>query len=114
MMENMCHYETLYYENNTGYVVRCTECKNVQIGYGNLLLTFTVNDFKSFKSWIGKVKSGSNQTENESLRNIILPVPCEGVRFVLSMQELMELDVMLEAADSELMMLDLLQMFDGI
>jgi hypothetical protein len=112
-MKNNCHYHTLYYDDRTVYVIRCTECENIQIGYGNMVITFTHCDFACFKNWIADMKSECQSSATKSFRNKVLPLPCEGIKFVISVNELIELDTMLESADSELLSLEMLKMFDS-
>ena len=111
-MENNCHYQTLYYDDKTGYVTRCAECENIQIGYGNLVITLKRIDFGCFKKWIANMKREHQGSAFKTLRNIIIPVPCEGMKFVLSFGELTEIKNMLESAENELS-LELLQMFES-
>lgn len=112
-MKNNCHYHTLYYDDRTGYVIRCTECENIQIGYGNMVMTFTHCDFVCFKNWVNDMKSEYKSSAAKSFRNIVLPVTCEGIKFVVSVNELIELDVMLDSADSELLSLEMIKMFES-
>ena len=49
----MCNYQTLYHDNKSGYVIRCEECENLQVTFGNIIITFGKEDFNEF---IGIVK----------------------------------------------------------
>lgn len=109
----MCRYDTLYHADKTGYVVRCAECEKIQVGYGNIVFTFGHEDFESFRWWLQKLKADQHPLENETLRCIVIPTPCEGMKLLLSMRELREFDSMLETADNELRSLELLRLFDG-
>lgn len=111
----MCHYKTLYYDNNNGYIIHCMECDNIQIGYGNILITFHQNDFGSFRNWLKQV--GNNQTVPEHsmefhIKSIVVPTPCEGLKLLLSVKELGEFNHMLDVADTELQSLALLKLFN--
>ncbi len=107
----MCNYQTLYHEDKTGYVVRCTECEKLQIGYGNLMLTFGEEDFASFRWWLKKIKDEQHPSQNKTLRCIAIPTPCEGMKLLLSMTELTEFSEMLETADTELQSLAMIKLF---
>ena len=109
----MCHYQTLYHDDNTGYVVRCNECEKIQVGYSNLVITFTTADFESFRWWLQKIKDEQHPSENMTIRNIMIPTPCDGMKLLLSLRELNEFTAMLEAADTELRSLQLIQLFDN-
>jgi len=108
----MCHYQTLYHDDRTGYVVRCPECEKIQIGYSNLVLTFSVEDFELFHRWLKKVRDEHYPAGNERVRNIVIPTPCEGMKLLLSMQELTDFHTMLETADTELRSIELIRLFD--
>lgn len=109
----MCNYQTLYHDDNTGYVVRCNECEKIQVGYGNLMLTFSEEDFDAFRNWVHKYRDEQHPSQNPALRNIVIPTPCEGIRLLLCMRELREFDRMLEAADTELQSLEMIKLFEG-
>jgi hypothetical protein len=46
-----------------------------------------------------------------AVKSVIIPTPCEGMRLLFSYRELHELDTMLDAADTELQSLDLIDLF---
>ena len=108
----MCHYQTLYHNDSIGYVVRCPECEKIQIGYGNLMVTFGSADFEDFRWWLAKVRKEQARPQSPSLRCIVIPTPCEGMKLLLSMRELDDFDAMLEAADTELKSLTLIGLFN--
>jgi hypothetical protein len=107
----MCQYHTLYHDADKGYVVRCEDCGRLQLGFGNLILTFSLEDFEAFRCWMLRIRSEQEVVPNPCLRNIVIPSPCEGVKLVLSLRELDEFNHMLEAADTERRSLDLIELF---
>lgn len=107
----MCSYQTLFHDDNTGYVVRCNECEKIQLGFGNIMLTVSMDEFDSFRQWLKKILHEQVAVPKENLRNIMIPTPCEGVKLLLSMRELREMDHMLEEADTELQSCGLLKLF---
>lgn len=109
----MCHYQTLYHDDKTGYVVRCSECEKIQVGYSNLVLTFSVEDFDSFRWWLKKIGDDHQPAQHDRLRCIVIPTPCEGMKLLLSRQELDDFHGMLEAADTELRSMELIRLFDN-
>ena len=109
----MCTYQTLFHEDSSGYVVRCTECEKIQIGYGNLMITFSREDFSVFRNWLRKIKAEQLPTQKPTLRSIVIPTPCDGMKLLLSLRELEEFDAMLETADTELQSLELIKLFDN-
>lgn len=110
----MCNYQTLFHDDNTGYVVRCAECEKIQMGYGNLMITFSTEDFTSFRWWLKKIKDDVHPSQRETVRSIVIPTPCEGMKLLLSLRELRDFDSMLEEADSELQILEMMKLFDTL
>ena len=108
----MCYYQTLFHDDNLGYAVRCNACEKIQLGYGNMVITFSQEDFDSFRSWLIKIHANHEQELNPALRCILIPTPCEGMKLLLSKRELQELINMLETADNELQSLALLKLFN--
>jgi hypothetical protein len=108
----MCNYQTLYHDDNTGYVVRCLECDKIQIGYGNLMLTVNMEGFGAFHWWLKKIKEEQHPSQIETLRCIVIPTPCEGIKLLLSMRELIEFDKMMEEADTELRSVEMIKLFN--
>lgn len=107
----MCQYQTLFHDDKTGYVIRCAECEKIQVGYGNLIMTFDVADLDQFRWWLKKIRDDNHPSQNENVRCIVIPGPCEGMRLLLSMRELREFNSMLDLADSELRSLEMIKMF---
>ncbi|HMR91494.1 MAG TPA: hypothetical protein PKC69_04245 [Chitinophagaceae bacterium] len=109
----MCHYQTLYHDDNTGYVVRCAACEKIQLGYGNMVLTFGVEEFDAFRWWLRKIGEEQPEEQSHSLRCIMIPTPCEGMKLLLSRRELAEFLEMLDAADAELEALEMIKLFEA-
>lgn len=107
----MCNYETLFHNDNLGYAVRCNECEKIQLGYGNVVITFSDEDFRSFSSWITTIRHQQDPALDAGLRCIVIPTPCEGMKLLMSKRELDEFVTMLETADTELQSLALLKLF---
>ncbi len=109
----MCNYQTLFHDDNTGYVVRCRECEKIQVGFGNLMLTVNTLEFDSFRRWIHQIKEEQIAGQPQTVRNIVIPTPCEGMKLLLSARELDGLDIMLEEADTELKAVTFLNLFSN-
>jgi hypothetical protein len=108
----MCHYQTLYHNDKTGYAIRCTACERIQVAYSNLVMTFNTEDFDTFRHWIKKVKDEQPEHQNPAVRCIMIPAPCQGIQLLLSYIELEELAELLEFADIELQSLHLINLFN--
>ena len=107
----MCNYQTLYHDNKSGYVIRCEECENLQVTFGNIIITFGKEDFNKFIGVVKDLRAKQQPEADIVVKSIIIPTPCDGVRLLFSYRELQELENMLEAADSELQSLELLELF---
>jgi hypothetical protein len=107
----MCHYQTLYYHESIGYVIRCVQCDKIQLSFGNFVIGLEPVEFTHFCEWIAHVKAGQQPAENPMLKTLMIPTPCEGLQLFLSYRELGELHEMLETADTELKSSELLKLF---
>ena len=107
----MCQYQTLFHNDKIGYVIRCAECEKIQVGYSNMLLTFGMEDFEAFRSWLRKLMDEHTPPPSDTLRCILIPTPCEGMKLLLSTRELKDFNSMLEKADTELRSLAMIKLF---
>ena len=108
----MCDYQTLFHDDNLGYIVRCNSCEKIQLGYGNLVVTFSQEDFDCFRTWINRIYAEQDRELNPASRCIMIPTPCDGMKLLLSLRELDEFVEMLDTADNELQSLALLKLFN--
>ena len=112
----MCNFQTLYYNNDFGYVVLCLHCNNIQIGYGNILITFKETEFNSFRYWLRQIEENqfvdAGSTEYVA-KSVMVPTPCEGVKLLLSQKELNEFNIMLDTADSEMQSQQMMKLFNA-
>jgi hypothetical protein len=107
----MCQYQTLFYDDKVGYVIRCLHCDNFQLGYGNVLINLHTPDFCDFVQWIKDCRIDDYGATDPSIKSIIIPTPCDGLKLFLSQRELKELHEMLDTADSEWRSQEMLQLF---
>ena len=110
----MCCYKTLYYSTDAGYVVLCTVCNNLQIGYGNLLITFHEKDLPSFIGWLKRIENTLPEIGDgyEDVKSIAVPTPCDGLKLLLSANELRQFNQMLDYTDTELKTHGLMRLFE--
>ena len=110
----MCSYQTLYYNDESGYVILCRACDSIQVAYGNILLTWNRPDFYDFFHFIKRM---NNETPIDvdaiNKKTLAIPVPCEGVRILLSPRELQQLHHMLDTAESEWQSQQLISLLNG-
>lgn len=112
----MCTFQTLYYHNDHGYVVKCCECNNIQIGFGNVLLTFHASEFNSFRYWLKAMEIDPQPAPDapaSHAKSITVPTPCEGLKLLFSPLELCTFNHMLDAADTEIQSQAMMQLFNA-
>ena len=107
----MCHYRTLYHNDAVGYAIHCTRCDTIQFAYGNVLITFLQSDFFHFHEWINNMCVEEAGHVHDCRKSITVPMPCDGLKLLLSSTELHELNNMLDAAGTELKSQELLSLF---
>ena len=108
----MCQYQTLYHHSEKGYIIHCLYCNHIQLGFGNIAITFTKDEFYGFQQSMSRVFAGLLEEEVDSpLKNITLPTPCEGINLLLSPRELSHLNQMLDMAETELRSQELISLF---
>jgi hypothetical protein len=107
----MCTYQTLYWNQDNGYVFRCAECRNMQIAFGSMLLTFEESVYPDFCRLIRTISEECGEIGNLALKQIRVPLPYDGIFLLLSKRELENLMEMLDRADSEWRSLSMLQLF---
>jgi len=107
----MCTYHTCYQNESKGYIVQCTECRRLQMGYGNMMIVFFPDEFNSFRRLVSGLQSEQPLEERRQLKHIVIPTPADSVRLLLSRDDLAELHEMLEEADSEIKARQLLELF---
>lgn len=108
----MCSYQTLFHNDEAGYVIHCRGCNSVQVAYGNVMLTWNRLDFTDFCQYIQKIVDDLPTDYRPNHKSVVIPVPCEGIRILLSPRELNELQQMLDVAETELQQQELVQLFD--
>ena len=107
----MCTYQTLYYHNEMGYIIRCLECENIQVAINNVALTFCQQILMGFSQGVQAIYKAMDDTSENSLRAIAIPLPCDGIKLLLSKAELHRLIQMMNAADTEMRSLELISLF---
>jgi len=110
----MCSYQTLFYNEVTGYVIHCRQCNTIQLAFGNVLITLYKEDFYGFHQCINRIKEEYEEYSDCAKKCITVPTPCEGIKFLVSGPELAQLQVMVEEAETELKSLAMLSLFDQV
>jgi hypothetical protein len=108
----MCNYKTWFHDNRIGYVVECNECQKIQAAFGNLMVTFTHEDFENFRRYLLKATDNRKACADRKIKSIIIRMPSDGICFLLSEDELMGLQQMIEYADTEMKAAILIKLFN--
>jgi hypothetical protein len=108
----MCNYQTWFHDNRIGYVVECKECQKIQAGFGNLMVTFTHEDFENFRRYLLKATDNRQACADRKIKSTIIRTPSDGICFLLSEDELMGLQQMIEYADTEMKADCLMKLFN--
>ncbi|AEV98898.1 hypothetical protein A4D02_10125 [Niastella koreensis] len=110
----MCTYQTLFHNDECGYVILCRACDSIQVAFGNLLLTWNRPDFYDFFQFVKRMFNESPiDAATIDRKTLAIPVPCDGVRILLSTRELQQLHQMLDMAETELQSQLLMSLLSG-
>lgn len=105
-----CNYKRLYVCPN-GYVLYCHACDQLRIAFGTSLLAFPLDAFSPFLMQV-QLLAEERGEDAPNYKNVLLPTPVKHTTMILSPAELSSLSLMLDAADSELKALELVEMFN--
>lgn len=108
----MCNYHTWFYHNAIGYIVECNQCRKIQTGFGNLMITFSNEEFEKFRLYLLTAVENRSPNANRKIKSIAIRTPTEGICFLLSEDELMGLQQMIEYADTEMKTAGLVKLFN--
>src|SRR5262245_4609708 len=98
----MCNYKTWYYKEKTGYVIECEQCRKIQVGFGTVLLTMTIEDLNTFREFLIEYNRKTCSPAEPGIKRFFIPTSCAGISLLLNKNELTDLCNMLENADNEM------------
>lgn len=107
----MCQHQTLYYQENIGFIVKCQTCDKIQVGFNVLSATFDKVGFEKFRLQVAKSHEAKQEGMSRSIKAILIPTPCEGLNLLLTVAELDLLFSMLEYADNEMKAQEIIKEF---
>jgi hypothetical protein len=107
----MCNYKTWFYEEKKGYIIECDKCGKVQVGFGNVLLSFLKEEFDTFRQHILNAYNRKYPVIDAGIKHIFIPTSCKGLTVLLNTQELEDFHHMLEYADNEMKAQELIGLF---
>ncbi len=109
----MCTFHTWFHDNLIGYVVECKECQKIQVGFGNIMATFSVKKFERFQREINLIVDTLVPRENKHAKDILLQTPYAGFTIILSEAELTDLHYMVEQADNDRKAEQIMKLFEA-
>ncbi|NCI47328.1 DUF6686 family protein [Sediminibacterium soli] len=107
----MCQYHTWFRDEEKGFVIECRNCRKLQLAFGMVMVRFAENEFHSFRRYIASKREEFEGTDNRTDKTILLQTPCESLNFLFSYEELENLHLMLEQADTEMKTEKMLRLF---
>lgn len=105
-----CDFQFLCYCDE-GYIVRCKQCRHYQIAFISTLITVDEANFTVFCSHVRNKAAHNYAYINRDAKIIIIPTSASDVNLLLTPNELSRLYGMLEEADNEIKMQELLGLF---
>jgi hypothetical protein len=102
----MCQTIHLYHSNK-GFVVYCKICKHLQIGFGNIAMSFGISEYERFAHSIAQ--TCPKYCSKCFSRNIWIPIESQKVCLLLSGKEIHELNEILSIASNSLELIKLLK-----
>lgn len=108
--KQMCQFQELAV-NEAGYVIRCAECRHYQVFYNNSIISLTQPEFETWLRQINYIAAQPGQMEDDQKRTVVLPTPKAGVHLYVTPFELIQLKLLMDAADDEVKALALIQLF---
>lgn len=92
--------QTILYQNQYGYVIKCKECNHFRIAFGTFIITQTLSDFLEFRITISKIReSNKRQIDIASEHKCIeLPTSLRNMSWIFSMNDINNLVNILEQA----------------
>jgi hypothetical protein len=83
----MCKYINLS-KNQNGQIQWCQDCNNFTVNFNNLIMTFTIQSFQSFKNNLTACYAENTKHEcYRDKREIVFNTRVEGLRLVFSIDE---------------------------
>lgn len=92
----MCTYQTLVH-NKDGYIIRCPDCKRLQLAFGTTMTTVDVEEYAQLRAQVDmECRYGAHCT-NPGLKETVIPIDAHSM-LCLNHTELLHLQLLLEGA----------------
>jgi hypothetical protein len=103
----MCNYQTLYH-GNAGYVIRCQQCKGIQLAFGTTVISFNLEEFECFKKMVTQL-ADDHIYSSEHEKSICVPLPVDHVMMLLTPVEIVTLAEMTSEVQALLQTYEILE-----
>ena len=90
------HQTEVLHQTKRGYTLWCTSCRDIQVGFGNMLLVHSLKGFRNFKDYVDGLQEDSTHFESPLNRNIYIRMAGMDFGYCLSGKELLELKELLD------------------
>lgn len=107
----MCNYHVWFKDEKAGYVAECMHCNKMQLCFGNILINFKKEDFKSFCDYIADMQFQKSTCKSRNTKSVVLATPCAGISFILTADELDGMCRMTDYVDTEMKTAAMIKMF---
>ncbi|MFA6150432.1 MAG: DUF6686 family protein [Chitinophagaceae bacterium] len=97
----MCCYKTLH-KNEEGYVVFCKSCESLHVGFGNVVLSKSIEEFYSFEARIDAYYREHQCDPWQDLKTISISTAVKSITMVYSPNDLKKLSSILNKAKEKL------------
>lgn len=97
----MCCYKTLH-KNEEGYVVFCKSCESIHVGFGNVVLTKSIEQFYSFEARIDAYSRDHQYDLFPDMKTISVNTSTRTITMVYSPNDLERLSNILSIAKEKL------------
>lgn len=108
----MCDFNNLS-SNENGFILRCRQCGYYQVGFAGMMLSLNGDDYEKFCRLIEHLSGKEIPEDKWHSRHIVVPTPYYGVNLLLCKTEIGELQMLLCAAEAELVAQSMMALFEG-
>tara|TARA_B110000046_G_C12961534_1_gene384792 strand:- start:529 stop:861 length:333 start_codon:yes stop_codon:yes gene_type:complete len=93
------HKTEIIHQTKRGYVLSCICCRDFQIGFGNMLLVYKMEEFEGFKTYIDSINPNNVHFKSPIGRHIYIKMEDMNFGYCISKEELIELKELLNISE---------------
>jgi hypothetical protein len=111
----MAAFDRLYHHQHIGYIIRFKDPFYIQLAYSIIKINFFTDEFQRFHHYLlSLMEKHARLNQEETLKTVCIRTPDPAMEIILSVRELKELYEMVEAADNEMRVLDMIDSFNNV